>query len=127
MREPPGYTNQLYQIERAWTEKNGCKHAVLTVEDIRQGDKHLSNCYTLFPWLSELHEPTTQETQTVIGAVMLQTVAITLSRLAQLTKCAPPTTVAIVARAYVRRIVAIEDFRTKNFAYDSLVAAVKTS
>lgn len=127
LREPASCTNQLYLIERAWAEKNGCKHATLNMEDIRRDDKHLSNCYTIFPWLSELHEPTPQETQAVIGAVMLQTAAISLSRLAQLTECAPATTVAIVARAYVRRIVAIEDFRAKKFAYDSLVAAVKNS
>lgn len=116
---------EIYRIEKTWATLNGCTHSVLRASDIRGGDQHLYNCRTLLPWLGELHEPSTNERQAVIGAAVLQPIAVTLARLSQLAGCAPEVTVAVAARAYVEGLIVIEDIRTKPLGYDSLIAAVK--
>jgi hypothetical protein len=114
--------DKRFEMERSWAAAHGCEHRVLRKEHIRFGDRLLFNCFTLFPWLSDIHKPSDQETRSILGTLAVQTAPIEIALLAERASCEREITVSVVFRAYVAALVGIPEIRIKSLRYDTLVS-----
>jgi len=101
------------------------RYVEVTPEEIRPPNPsncYLSNCYAMFPWLAELHEPSAADCRVVLGAIAQQSKAIALDRIAQITGLDCEVVMAVACRSQVRGIIQIEEIRTQRLDYESRVS-----
>jgi hypothetical protein len=108
---------------KQWAATNSMLYVEVSTEELRAPNCYLANCYTMYPWLSELHEPSSGDSRAVLGAIAQQSNPVTLEKIAKITGLNCEVVVAVVCRGQVRGIIQIEEIRTRKLDYDSRVSS----
>ncbi len=110
-------------LRKQWAATKKLRYVEVSPEEIRAPNCYLSNCYTMFPWLAELHEPSAADSRVVLGAIAQLSKPVGLEKIAQLTGLHCEVVMAVACRAQARGIIQIEEIRTRKLDYDSRVSS----
>jgi len=108
---------------RQWAAKKDLRYLDIGPEEIRSPVQLLQNCFTIFPWLAEIHKPTDADSRTVLGTVAMRSKPVSIEKLAVASGVDPEIAMAVVCHAYVRGLLQIEEVRTRALDYESRVSS----